>query len=54
MSSDDRLMGYFTTFPFLIKSFAVVILVVLLGIAVQAAAAQHHLRSASSTSGQTP
>ena len=53
MSSDDRLMGYFTTFPFLIKSFSVVILVVILGIALQAAAAQHHLRGGASTSGQT-
>jgi hypothetical protein len=42
MSSDDRLMGYFTTFPFLVKSFSIVILVVLLGIAIQVAAAQHH------------
>jgi hypothetical protein len=54
MSSDDRLMGYFTTFPFLIKSFSVVILVVLLGIAVQAAAAQHRLHSTASSSVTTP
>jgi hypothetical protein len=53
MSSDDRLMGYFTTFPFLIKSFSVVILVVILGIALQAAAAQHQLRGGSSTNAQT-
>jgi hypothetical protein len=53
MSSDDRLMGYFTTFPFLVKSFTIVILVVILGIALQAAAAQHRLHSGAITSGQT-
>jgi hypothetical protein len=54
MSSDDRLMGYFTTFPFLVKSFTVVILVVILGIALQAAAAQHRIHSAASSSVTTP
>jgi hypothetical protein len=54
MSSDDRLMGYFTTFPFLVKSFSVVILVVVLGIALQAGAAQHRLHSAANSSVTSP
>ena len=54
MSSDDRLMGYFTTFPFLIKSFSIVILVVVLGIALQAGAAQHRLHTTAGSSATTP